>query len=480
MKSTKIVATIGPATETEETIGKLIDAGMNVARFNTKHSTPEWHRERMLRVRKVAREKGVAVGILLDLQGPEIRINTPHQTVFQVEEGDSVAVLPDGTEFDGEEALFIPKVVVDALQIDSHVLIDDGLGEFIVTDKDAHSVTITALSSFPVSHRKTLNTPGTNINMPSLIEADFAQLEGLDPTLIDFVGLSFVRDEHDIAVLRSELEKRNITAQVVAKIENQKAIDNIESIVVATDVVMIARGDLAVEVPFEQLTHWQKVIIQLCRVHARPVIVATQMLKSMVENPRPTRAEVSDVANAVYDGTDAIMLSEETTIGRYPVKAVKTQSQIASYNEQFVEPQQLNVRKRSTAAYITEYAVKILEESRKPENTLRIDHIVVLTESGKTARLLTRYRPHQTVHVLTSTQSTYDKLSVQYGVTPHKIVLPNNEQLESSHDLILLFESLGIAAKGESIMLVHGTHWKIPGLTNTLSVLTVPEKDTHV
>jgi len=258
LKRTKIVATIGPATETEEVIGQLIDAGMNVARFNTKHGTPEWHRERVQRVRKVAAEKGLPVAVLLDLQGPEIRVDLRDGQAFSVRDGEEVFFTfnKQSTE---EKVIFIPENVVDTLQIGNFVLLDDGACEFEIVKKEDDFLMAKALGDFEVKTRKTMNTPGIVIDMPSLIDPDRVQLDGAVETGVDFVGLSFVRDKEDIKILRDELDKRGLKdTSIVAKIENQSALDNLDEIINASDAVMVARGDLAVEVPFEQLAFWQK------------------------------------------------------------------------------------------------------------------------------------------------------------------------------------------------------------------------------
>ena len=472
-KSTKIVATIGPATETEEIIKELILAGMNVARFNTKHGTPEWHQERMRRVRKVAEEMGVAIGILLDLQGPEIRITLPTDDAFNVIPGDRVTFTSD-PENKTPRTPYIPQIVVDTLKVGHQVSIDDGIGEFEVVEKNQNSLVCEAKGTFAVKQRKTLNTPGITINQPSLIPADLVQLDGANNDLVDFVGLSFVRNKKDIDILKEELAKRNLTGSIIAKIENQAAIENLEEILDACDAVMVARGDLAVEVPFEELTHWQKVLITKSREKAKPVITATQMLKSMVDNPTPTRAEVSDVANAIYDGTDAIMLSEETTIGKYPVKAVATQAKIAAFNEQYASPVAIQTEDSNESAYITHAAISLLEISNLNTKSLSIDKIVCLTETGQTARNITRFRPNAPVHVLTSNKQTYHKMSLLFNVTPHIFELPSGEQLESSEKILESLATLGIAKSGDNILLVHGTFWKKPGLTNTLSIIQIP------
>jgi pyruvate kinase len=472
-KSTKIVATIGPATESEAIIKELITAGMNVARFNTKHGTPEWHLERMNRVRKIADEMGEAVSILLDLQGPEIRITLPTDESFAVKEGDRVTFTSNENNHEPKTA-FIPQIVVNTLEVGHDISIDDGIGEFKVVEKQDDYLVCTAKGEFEVKQRKTLNTPGILIDLPSLIPADLVHLDSANNDLVDFVGLSFVRNAQDIEILREELKNRNLTASIIAKIENQAAIENLEEILNVSDAIMIARGDLAVEVPFEELAHWQKVLITKSREKAIPVITATQMLKSMVDNPIPTRAEVSDVANAIYDGTDAIMLSEETTIGKYPVKAVETQTKIAAFNEQYASPIPIRTFDSDESAYITHAAVSLLEISNLGTNKINIDKIICLTETGQTARNISRFRPHIPVHALTSNKQTFRKLSLLYDVTPHIVEMPVGETLESSGKILNGLEELGIAKSGENILLVHGTFWKKPGLTNTLSILQIP------
>ena len=463
-KLTSIVATIGPATETEEIIKELIEAGMNVARFNTKHGTPEWHQERIARVRKVAREMDVSVGVLLDLQGPEIRINLPGEKGFEMKEGEMAVFSSDENE-GSDNLILIPQNVVDTLQEGNFVMLDDGLCEFEIMEKGKDHLVAKALGDFSVNHRKTMNTPGVTIDMPSLIEADFVQLDGMAEKGVDFVGLSFVRDKHDIEILKQELAKRKMSADIVAKIENQAALDNIDEIIENSEVIMVARGDLAVEVPFEQLSFWQKLIITKCRFVGKPVITATQMLKSMVDHPRPTRAEVSDVANAVYDSTSAVMLSEETTIGKFPVKAVATQAKIAAFNEKYVESDIEDWMDESNDASVTHAAVYMLQHREKD-----IDAVVCFTETGNTAKLLARFRPKVPVLAATSSMETYNKLSVVFGINPHIVNLPA-EQLASPQELVKELKDQGILESGKNILLIYGSIWAKPGLTNSLSLV---------
>ena len=446
-KLTKIVATLGPATETEEIMEALIAAGMNVARFNTKHGTPEWHLERIHRVKAVAKKMGKSIGVLLDLQGPEIRINTKDGASFELKAGETAKFV--STE-PGEKEMNIPSNVIEALQIGDTVSTDDGACEYKIIEKDGASVTVQSPINVTVKHRKTMNTPGIVIDMPSLIENDLIQLDNMTDEDIDYVGLSFVRDTKDIAILRDELKKRNLHADVIAKIENQAALDNLDEIIEAADAVMVARGDLAVEVPFERLAYYQKMIIEKCRTAGKPVITATQMLKSMTTDPRPTRAEVSDVANAIYDGTDAVMLSEETTIGKYPVECVETQAKIASYNEPFSENHLWEWADAGDVSAIT-YAAFSLLDSRKED----IDLVVCLTASGKTARQLSRFRPDVEIKAVTQSKSVYNKLALVYGVEP---VLVTDETFTYSGEMDIVdnLKLNKVVNVGQKVLIIAG------------------------
>lgn len=467
-KKTKIVATIGPATEKEEVLEQMIMAGMNIARFNTKHNKPAWHGKIMARVRDVADKLRVPVGNLLDLQGPEIRIDLPAGKEFSVKRGDETIFTSD-KKHKAKHFVIIPQNVVESMSLGNEVLLEDGACEFTISEKSGTFFTAQATVDCTVKHRKTMNTPGVTLDMPSLTDRDYEYLDGVKPELIDFVGLSFVRDAKDLEILRSELEKRKINAHIIAKIENQESLDNIEEIIEGSDATMIARGDLGVEVPYEELIYWQKKIINLCRNKAKPVITATQMLKSMVDNPRPTRAEVSDVAHAIYDGTDAVMLSEETTIGEYPVKAIQTQSEIASFNEPHVahQLQNSNLPNTNSSSAISHAAVGMVNNSK-----FEIDKIVVLTEEGYSARLISRFRLPLPIFAVTSNAKSMRHIALMYGVTPAMMTFPE-KRLDNLNVLIEKFKKRGIVQKGESVMFIHGTFWKHPGLTNTLTVMNI-------
>lgn len=471
-KSTKIVATIGPATETEEVLEKMLNAGMNVARFNTKHGEPSWHHERIQRVRNVAERLGKPVGVLIDLQGPEIRTILPNkQDSFATKAGDIITFTSDEATT-AERTVIVPSEVVEAVHEGDKILIEDGLGEFIVVGKEGQNVQVQVVDDLVVKKRKTLNTPGVDIDLPSLIPQDITHLDAATNDLVDYVALSFVRTAKDIEILREELKKRNLTAQIIAKIENQSALDHLDEIILAADAVMVARGDLGVEVPYQELAHWQKVIIFKCRGYAKPVITATQMLMSMVDKPRPSRAEVSDVANAVYDGTDAVMLSDETTIGKYPVKTVATQAEIVNYTEDYARPPIIDPEDIDASTSITHAAVSLLQASQRPTNPFHIDQVVCLTETGATARYISRFRLTASIHALTDSKQTYNRLSLVYGVKPYIVDLTN--ELINPEELNNKIVELGIAKSGDVVLLVHGTVWKEPGLTNTLKVIQIP------
>ncbi len=465
-KLTKIVATLGPATETEETMEALINAGMNIARFNTKHGTPEWHLERIHRVKNVAKRLNKSVGVLLDLQGPEIRINVKDGGSFELKAGETAKFV---SAEPGDKEMNIPANVIEALQIGDTVSTDDGACEYKVIKKDKESATVEAVNDLTVKHRKTMNTPGIVIDMPSLIENDLVQLDNMTDEDIDFVGLSFVRDAKDIAILRDELKKRGLHTDVVAKIENQSAIDNLDEIIEASDAVMVARGDLAVEVPFERLVYYQKMIIDKCRVLGKPVITATQMLKSMTFEPRPTRAEVSDVAHAIYDGTDALMLSEETTIGKYPVQCVETQAKIAAYNEPFTENYLWDWAEDGDVSAITHAAFSLLDSTKE-----EIDLVVCLTASGKTARQLSRFRPEVKIKAITCDKAVYNKLALVYGVEPI-YSCGDSFNYTSEKDIVANLKANGIVTVGQKVLIVAGLGENVTG-RQTDSLLLVDIK----
>ncbi|HSW90273.1 MAG TPA: pyruvate kinase [Patescibacteria group bacterium] len=332
MSKTKIVATIGPASDSSEMIQTLIKTGVNIFRFNMKHADKAWHDERIPRVREAATAAGMPVEILIDLQGPEIRLETFNKAEVTVAKGQTLvfSLHPDS---EGKNIVLPTPEVFPAMSVGLHLLIDDGAMEFEITQVSPDNFSVTALQDCVIKHRKSVNFPGADIKLPSLTDDDYQKLELTNIKQVDYIALSFTRNRSDVDILRSEMNKRSLTSKICAKIENQMAMDNLGEIVDASDIIMVARGDLAVETPLERLGVYQKKIIATCHEKQKPVITATQMLQSMVKNRRPTRAEISDVANAVYDHTDYCMLSEETAAGANPVLVVETMAKIIAYTE---------------------------------------------------------------------------------------------------------------------------------------------------
>jgi len=467
LKKTKIVATLGPTSDSPEKIEELIKAGVNVFRFNMKHADISWHNERIIRVQGIADTLKVPIGILIDLQGPEIRINTPQEKPVQVKEHEQL--LFSSKEIQDTPHIIIPHPeVFKSLDVGDGFLIDDGFVEFEVIKKVKDGFLAEAKDSATIKHRKGLNLVGKDIDLPSLIDDDLKKLDMAARAKVDFVALSFARKRQDIQILREEMKKRNLNAMIVAKIESQAGLDHLDELIDESDAIMVARGDLGIEVPIEQLAYWQKTIIIKCRQAFKPVITATQMLDSMINNPRPTRAEATDVANAVFDGTDAVMLSAETASGQYPVKAVTAMARIAHFNEVRSHiMHQIEPHKNLTAS-IVDASLSILSDSKQ----FPINAIVVFTETGYTARVLSSHRPKVPVIAVTDQQKTVEELTLSYGVHAIPIQFPEGTFSISKKILDDLVQK-NVLHSGDTVLVTHGKSWRTPGLTNALMVITL-------
>ncbi len=466
-KKTKIVATLGPACDSVDQISSLIGAGVNVFRFNMKHNEYAWHEERMIRVRQVAQQMAAVVGILIDLQGPEIRIATRDQQVVNLASGQEVVF---GNSFADPtvQIQLSHENILHSLVAGDSLLIDDGFVELVVVKREADKVVARSLEAAVIKNHKGLNIPAKEIDLPSLTASDLEKLELAAKLRADFVGLSFCRTKTDLEILKKEMATRGVSAKIVAKIENQQALNNIDEIIENADAVMVARGDLGVEVPMEQLAFWQTEMINKCRLAGKPVIVATQMLQSMIDNPRPTRAEVTDVANAVLQGTDAVMLSGETASGKYPVKTVEIMAQIANYNEQKAKVLELNQSPTTMTQLIALGGAQILRQTGK----LAIDAILVFTQTGRTAEVISSFRSTVPIIAVTDQQDSIGKLTLSYGVNPVFEEFPSGEFLTPTA-VVTRLVAKGVFKKDQTILVVHGQHWKTPGLTNSLSIITV-------
>jgi pyruvate kinase len=465
-KLTKIVATLGPASDSLETIESLILAGVNVFRFNTKHGTTEWHRDRIERVQTVADKLKIDIGILVDLQGPEIRLETLDKLPFSVEKGQVVNITPSFVP--DIRSICIPHdIVFSSVNKGDIILIDDGAVELKVVSVGSDLIKAKASEEGEIGHRKGVNFPGVEIDLPSLIHEDLKKLDMATTKRVDFVALSFSRTKKDIEVLRKEMGLRKVNAMIVAKIESLQALNNIDEIIEATDAVMVARGDLGVEVPIEQLAYWQKIIITKCRAANKPVITATQMLQSMTGSPRPSRAEATDVANAVLDGTDAVMLSGETASGRYPLKAVQAMSKIVRFNEQIEQAINFDISPANETDIIVRAAKELLNQ-----NIVKIKVILVYTKSGLTARSVSRLRPKVPVIAITSEQKTVEELTLSYGIEATKTSMREGSFSLPNPAIEELIKSKTIV-RGDTVVIIHGQNYHKEGSTNAVALLTI-------
>jgi pyruvate kinase len=421
-KHTKIVATLGPASETVEVLESMIRAGLNVARFNFSHGEYQWHEKVMQNVRVAAKNVGVPVAILADLQGPRVRTHMSEE--LEIETGETVYLFDVSTRDDeikkqSDETKVIildcPKVI-NELSVGNDILIEDGLMRVKVVDLTESYAVVDVIDGGLVKNHKGVNIPDATIPLPTVTEKDYRDLEFALAHSVDFIALSFVRNGQDLVDLRKHIKKilgnEETMPRIISKIECKEALNNLEHILGATDAIMIARGDLGIEADPSRITILEKDILKKAIKHLRPVIVATQMLASMEHNARPTRAEVADVTNAVVDHTDAVMLSGESSMGKYPVESVRTMAQIASETE--ISPYD-DVYDAMPLTFSGE-EVKIAHATYDFSRELNAQAIVIFSESGYTARLLSHFRPDQTILVATNNQKTYNQLALAWGI----------------------------------------------------------------
>jgi len=415
MKRTKIVATIGLASEDKEILRKLIEAGMNVARLNFSHGTHEWHGNVIKRVRELSKEMGVPVGILADLQGPRIRTLVEAEVEIKTGEKISVSDVAKNKLIEKGFLLDVPNIV-DDIEVGNEILVEDGIMKVVVREKNDGELLCEVIDGGIIRNHKGVNIPDAKLRISPITEKDEKDLAFSLDSEVDFVAMSFVSTGEDVENLRAKMTKHlgrteNIP-QIISKIERKEAIKNLEEIIKATDAVMVARGDLGIEIETSRVAVLQKEIIRKSLQYMKPVIVATQMLNSMIENPRPTRAEVSDVSNAVIDHADAVMLSGESASGKYPVESVKTMADIIGHTE--VSPFDdiigtLKVPESTQYNEIVSGAYSLAKSSKAKA-------IALGSASGLTARLISHFRPEQPLLVVTDNEKTYNQLALVWGV----------------------------------------------------------------
>ena len=467
MRKTKIICTIGPASENEETLKKMCLAGMNVARLNFSHGTHEEQQKKIDLIKKVRTELNLPIAILLDTKGPEYRIRTFKDGKVHVNAGDKFTFTVDDVEGDEKRVSVNYKGLVKDLSVGDKILVNNGLVVFEVEELKGSNANCVCLVGGDLSNRKSMSFPNKVMTGPFLSDADKQDLLFGIQNGVDFVAASFVSNKQNVLDMRAFLDENGgADIEIIAKIENQSGVDNAEEILEACGGLMVARGDLGVEVPFVELPAIQKRLIHKCRLLGKRVVTATEMLESMIQNPRPTRAEISDVANAVYDGTSAIMLSGESAAGKYPVEAVATMAQIAERTEQHT-----SYRDRF---YKTEFKIRNnLDAISHATCAMAIDvdakGIVVCSVSGKTAGMVSRYRCPTDIVGMTTNERVWRRLSLSWGVTP---VLADEY---SSMD-VMFYNGLANAKKylglkeGDAVVLTGGPINGKRGNTNTIKV----------
>ncbi|MEV0096102.1 pyruvate kinase [Streptomyces sp. NPDC050738] len=476
MRRAKIVCTLGPATDTYDQIKALVEAGMDIARFNLSHGTYAEHEERYQRVRKASEETGRSVGILADLQGPKIRLGRFAEGPVLLERGDHFTITVEpGTPGDRHTC----GTTYDGLHTDvtagERILVDDGKVALEVTSVDGPRVNTTVVEGGMVSDHKGLNLPGVAVSVPALSEKDIDDLRWALRTGADIIALSFVRSGRDIEDVHRIMKEEGRHLPVIAKVEKPQAVENIEDIVAAFDGIMVARGDLGVEMPLEQVPIVQKRAIKLAKRNAKPVIVATQMLESMIDNSRPTRAEASDVANAVIDGTDAVMLSGETSVGKYPIETVRTMGRIVEAAEEDVlakglPPLTERNKPRTQGGAVARAAAEM-------GDFLGAKYLVAFTQSGDTVKRLSRYRSPIPLLAFTPDPATRAQLNLTWGV--ETLLGP---RVESTDEMVAQVDELllkyGHCQKGDIVVITAGSPPGVAGSTNMVRVHHIGEDDS--
>ena len=413
IKKTKIVCTLGPASENEETLRELIKNGLNVCRLNFSHGSHEEHKGRMDLVKKLREELNMPTAILLDTKGPEIRTGKFDVPEVLLEEGQTFTITMKDVIGDKERCTVSYKGLANDVKPGDTILIDDGLVGLTVKEVNNDDIVCEVQNSGIVKNHKGVNVPGVKVNLPAITEKDRSDIEFGIEQGIDFIAASFVRKVSDVLAIREILEENNAEhIKIISKIENQEGVENLDEIIEVSDGIMVARGDLGVEIPTEEIPVVQKLMIKKCNEAGKPVITATQMLDSMIRNPRPTRAEVTDVANAIYDGTDAIMLSGETAAGKYPVEAVKTMATIAKRAEETMRNRRDKINKSKNVTDAISYATCTTAMD------LEAKALLSSTASGHTARMVSKFRPDCPIVATTSNESVRRQLALTWGVLP--------------------------------------------------------------
>lgn len=468
-KKTKIVCTIGPATESYEQLKKLTLAGMNVMRLNFSHGDFAEHQARVDNIRQVMKDTGKIVAIMQDLCGPKIRIGTfKNDMAIMLKEGDTFTLTTEPTEGSQEKVFINYPLLPKEVKVGGCIMLHDGRKKLEVTAINGNEIVTKVIVGGELKGKKGVNVPGANLSISSLTEKDKADLEFGIKNKVDFIALSFVRKASDIEELSAILKAAGSQAHIIAKIETPEAINVLDEIIAVTDALMVARGDLAIEIPTEDVPLAQKRMIRACNTAGKPVITATQMLESMIKSPVPTRAEVSDIANAIIDGTDAVMLSEETTLGDFPIEAVNVMTRIA-INMEKEKAEFDTISQYNESHKVTDVVSK---SAVRTAHNVGASLIVALTRSGKSARMIARYRPTEQVLALSDDQEQSNKLMLSYGCYP--LVVPTFKTVDQIMNMVRSITlDTKMVKKGDKVVIVAGMPFGIAKDTNMVLVETI-------
>ena len=471
-RRTKIVCTIGPSTNSREKIEELVKNGMNVARLNFSHGTHEDHARNIEYIRSVAKQYQESIAVLMDLQGPKIRVGQMEGGGQMLAKGAEVQLTPEDVVGNNKRIPIDYEFLAEDARVGDRILLDDGLLEFRITGNDGKIITAEVVVGGFLKQRKGVNLPGVKLSIPSLTEKDIEDLHFGIEQGADIVAISFVRSANDIQELISIIRSKNSNAAVVAKIEKPEAVENIDDIIEETDGIMVARGDLGIEIPSEKVPLVQKKIIEKCRSAGKPVITATQMLESMINNARPTRAESSDVANAVLDGTDAVMLSGETAAGAYPIKAVQAMHNICCSVEQGAEYIYNSLKYRKPEWKEKQVVESISYSCVRIAADVDAKAIATITHSGNTARRIAKFRPGVPIFAFTESQKVRRQLNLVWGVKPVRLdkVFDTDQSVQLMEDYL---RDNGMVGSGDRIIIATGIPLSKRGRTNMVKVSTI-------
>ena len=470
MRKTKIICTLGPSSESEEKLKKLMLAGMNVARFNFSHGDHEEQKRRYAKVLKVSGELNLPIATLLDTKGPEIRLRDIEGGRTELVAGQKFTLTTEEILGNNERVSITYKNLVNDIKEGTHILIDDGLIEMQAEKIDGTEIVCNVINGGPISNHKGVNVPGAVLSMPYISEVDKSDiLFGIEMGF-DFIACSFARTKEDILQVREILDRHNSKMKIIAKIENMQGIENLKDILSVSDGIMVARGDMGVEIPMEEVPILQKRMIKMAEAQGKHVITATQMLESMIKNPRPTRAETTDIANAIYDGTTAIMLSGESAAGLYPVEAVKTMARIAERAEKDIDYRG-RLRERALPEDVdTTSAISFAACTTAME--LKATAIISVTMSGFTSEMISRYKPDCPVLGCSVNPRVCRQLNLSWGITP---LLMQKEETEEElfEEALRVCKKAGYIKKGDRVVLTAGVPLGVSGKTNMIRVIDV-------